>query len=62
MLNFLLLETLTVTDKFSLSGYMRKDTDNESSLSKDNEASSSTGMVCKKPEVRKYDLLCKYSF
>jgi hypothetical protein len=53
-LNVLLLATLAVMDKF-FSSYRRKDRDNGEDSSKDNRASSSIEMVCKKPKCRKYN-------
>jgi hypothetical protein len=46
-----------------VSGYKRKDRDNEAVSSKDNEASSSTETVCEKPKWRKYDTnICFFGF
>jgi hypothetical protein len=55
--NFLPPATFAVMDTF-LSGYKRIDRDNEVGLSKDSEASSCRGAVCKEPKCRKCDTKC----
>jgi len=52
ILNLLLLTTLTMIDTF-LSGYKRKNKDNEIDSSRDNDGSSKTEKLCKSSEREK---------